>query len=752
MSKIKDKLLAAITSRAQLEQLAADLGLGLASLRDAMPQLSATMQTSAGINYPYDLDSAWPLQRDMLREEQGAYPPPTAVLLWLRSFKHINQHFPHVSHDDPTMVAFTVDMEGALKDKKVRISMGRFLRRFFPLYTDNAIRSLEASHRAELDPTLEIVTGIEAVTAAYTTMAGDSGCMRYGMDHFGHQQYHPAAIYGSPNFGVAVHRSEKGTVKSRAVVWTNPEDPDDKRYVRIYGDAALQRKLERHGYRLKGLRGTKVMALRDEAWADDPAYQDRFVAPYVDPAGGIHYTGSKQVDFDARYFVRYDDDPDFLYLVTAEERNKLSSLGVHTVDASSQAGSVTVPLSARGEVMVTCAISGKKFSRLEHQHFRWMHADGTLGWARASAIGPEHTSRQLGTAAGMIRVHGLATSFEGKCLNGAYAQYVDNAFTMQHMHLARLDPAHYPADQSVYNANDCVQVGDGWIRSEDAYRVQEKAPDGSYATRHVHKDSLKLLRKMGYVSMQSISGMKMLVHSSDERIVETVGGRKALSGVHSLAQLWDGRWDFARNVERTYVGNFTIAVRKGDPQSLLDATVPRTEINTLVFNVSHEFDTLADARVRRQFMRSFGRFLHCKDDAIVDASYNTASVTVESIIEAARRIVAMTDEAVSQLHYSRTTGAWARTVLRTVEMSEERREAGVANAEAWAEEVEVPQSQDDFDGTAHNREEMLLASLDGLLAPPVPTFMRANILHSTVPTTVGTLADRIRLTTSTNLI
>jgi hypothetical protein len=74
--------------------------------------------------------------------------------------------------------------------------------------------------------------------------------MRYDMSHFGHQTYHPAAIYGSPNFSVAVHRDTKGTVKSRSVVG-QPEDADDKRYVRIYGDAALQRKLERHGYKLK---------------------------------------------------------------------------------------------------------------------------------------------------------------------------------------------------------------------------------------------------------------------------------------------------------------------------------------------------------------------------------------------------------------------------------------------------------------------------------------------------------------------
>jgi hypothetical protein len=102
------------------------------------------------------------------------------------------------------------------------------------------------------------------------------------------------------------------------------------------------------------------------------------VAPYIDPAGGIHF-GRNVNRYDARWFVHYDDDPDFLHLVTGEEAAKLRQLGVHVVDGTSQSGSVTVPLSTRGEIMVTCAVTGKRFSRLDAAHTRWMNADGTLG-------------------------------------------------------------------------------------------------------------------------------------------------------------------------------------------------------------------------------------------------------------------------------------------------------------------------------------------------------------------------------------
>jgi hypothetical protein len=66
--------------------------------------------------------------------------------------KHMHQLFPHISHEDAQMVAYTPDMEG-VRDKKVRISIKNAPgTRFFPLYTDDAIRNLESSHRAELIP------------------------------------------------------------------------------------------------------------------------------------------------------------------------------------------------------------------------------------------------------------------------------------------------------------------------------------------------------------------------------------------------------------------------------------------------------------------------------------------------------------------------------------------------------------------------------------------------------------------------
>jgi hypothetical protein len=71
-----------------------------------------------------------------------------------------------------------------------------------------------------------------------------------------------------------------------------------------------------------------------------------------------------------------------------------------------------------------------------------------------------HTHRQLGAKADDPRQR-LDVHLEGKCLPGAYANLIDNEFTMAHMHLVRLDAAHYPADASICSLSECVKVGDG---------------------------------------------------------------------------------------------------------------------------------------------------------------------------------------------------------------------------------------------------------------------------------------------------
>lgn len=734
MNERQKDLLANIVSREQFITIARKHRIVLPAVTSMVPELSSSMYHATGMEQSWSEATIWPLQRDATREVEGVYQPPTAVLNYLRSFKHIYQLFPHISREDPLKLAYTPDPEAAMKDKKISIAVGRFVRKFFPLFTDDTVRTLEAAHRAEMDPTLEIVTSLEDIEFVYRHMAGDTACMRYSTGHFNHAQYHPSAIYASPNFGVAVHRDAQGTVKSRAVIWTNPGDPDDKRYVRIYGDAALQRKLERAGYRMRGLKGAKVHALRDPAWEGSEYDRDRFVFPYIDPAGGIHFHGNKEAGFDARWAVRYDDDPDWIHLVTMDERKKLEALDIYTVDCSSQSGSLHVPLSHRGEVMVDCALTGVRFSRLEEEAVHWMQPDGTVGWVRHSEVNYQHVSRSMGQGSGAVMVYGTAASFEGRCLPEPWSHLLDTPLTLQLNNLVRLDPAHYPADRAVYGRTECTRLADdSWIKTKDAYQVQEQHGP-IIDSRFIHKDDASLLRKMGYVSVHPTSGMKLMVHSTDTRLVTTAGGKKAIKQLHELVLMWDGQWEFARNVDSVYIGGFSVHVKKGDVLHREAAVVPHDNIKARIFLAGDEgHSTLTNEDVKHQFRRYFGRFLH-KPEGVIMEVYDRASVSVESIIAAASEIVTMPPEQVRDLHYTNVTLGWAKSVMRCVEMNEVQRLQEIEMAEANATSPDISQDWTDYapeplpvfaQELIDAHQYALMVDLERVLATPTTEFMHA---------------------------
>ena len=198
-----------------------------------------------------------------------------------------------------------------------------------------------------------------------------------------------------------------------------------------------------------------------------------------------------------------------------------------------------------------------------------------------------------------------------------------------------------------------------------------------------------------------------------------------------------------RNIESVYVGNFSVRIRKGDADSLRSAVVTHEDIESMVFSASHSDATIADARVRRQFMRSFGRFLHMQDGAIVYASYNSASVNVESIVEAAQRIVTMTPEQVAELHYANSTSAWARTVLRCVEMSEAKRVKAYEEAKRWRRRC-TPRAWTTRRHGAHPRGALLASSTNRWPRP-----RRPHALHQHHGLCIQLLSTATTATTNT---
>lgn len=168
--------------------------------------------------------------RELERFNKGIYKPIHIQSL-LNDKAHKPQlwwHFPHQSLDDPTMIAYTPNWEYAVRDRQVRVKLGRYLTQFYgDVLSEEDIRSL-VSNSKQLE--VQWAYGPDAIRRIYengpdSCMSGNSWNDRHPAECYGYQ--YPD---GSHEFGCAyTMRGEK--ITSRAIVALKP-----KVFVRVYGD------------------------------------------------------------------------------------------------------------------------------------------------------------------------------------------------------------------------------------------------------------------------------------------------------------------------------------------------------------------------------------------------------------------------------------------------------------------------------------------------------------------------------------
>lgn len=533
----------------------------------------------------YNSGDSWWLLREMAREQIGLYPTATPTLEWLRSASGMaGSYFPHISKSDPTMVAFTMDHNSGVNDRQVKTTVGKLLRRFLPLMSDAQIATLEARHRAELSDEFLVAETLEDVERVYTEMRGDTGCMRYGRSNWSFQDYHPSAVYASPATGVRVAylQDTSGAPVARTVIYDNPDDPKDKRYVRLYGaHKRLEVLLKRQGYRLAGLAGAKLPALIDGHFGgrDYSGSTRYYVMPYLDNPGG----GGGNGDSAGTYLVQYSGS-DYLTAVTREQATRVSQqmrdvgADYHHCYASGQGtqGYVTLSEALSENDKFTCGITGQEYQTLQGRPVKWLTRSGEL--TRAAA-------ENLPSVADRVTVHTLNA-------NGSVVPaqtYVDNEL-VSYVHgigwvainltqagelgYTSLSPKHYPAtyadtlrNSTCFAANmRACQTFDGHtILRSDAVEMydwtdEDRALHGNISTeaacrrgigtiRYAHKDDLRALGKMGYVSTPMVNKMRRWIKKDHPRCIATSRGRHAIYGLHALTMLSSGEWEFSSNVD-----------------------------------------------------------------------------------------------------------------------------------------------------------------------------------------------------------
>lgn len=196
-------------------------------------------------------------------------------------------HFIHCSKDEPLYIAYTPSEEYGKQDRRVKTTVGRYLKKHYPELTDLDIRALSDAHRYYYG-TDDILWAASAadIERVYTT--GPHSCMAYiwtdTSTRFG-SHMHPSVVYADLPWFRLAYLERNGKINARCLTYINPDDSCDKRWVRIYGDDLLRVKLENSGFvksNLEGARIHKIPAIR----TDGALLPDTYVCPYIDDQTG----------------------------------------------------------------------------------------------------------------------------------------------------------------------------------------------------------------------------------------------------------------------------------------------------------------------------------------------------------------------------------------------------------------------------------------------------------------------------------
>lgn len=204
-----------------------------------------------------------------------------------------NLHHVHISEhpDKPDMIAYTRSYEDGVRDRQVRIKLGRYLAQTFgSKLSPQRIAELVALHNEHQEEKIKWHIAMTPKRIVTVYRRGPNSCMSKDMSYYSDTiSVHPTYVYGAGDLGVAfIWR--KGRITARALVW-----PERKIYGRIYGDEErMVRVLREAGYQpdyihyrennhlpshKRGFNDAKLLAVRD-SWGE-------LVAPYIDGDYGV---------------------------------------------------------------------------------------------------------------------------------------------------------------------------------------------------------------------------------------------------------------------------------------------------------------------------------------------------------------------------------------------------------------------------------------------------------------------------------
>lgn len=491
-------------------------------------------------------DTYWWALREALRQTTGVYQPHTEVLEWLSGMESLRNMYIHISVDDPSLIAFTPDERSGQEDRRVKMALGRFLKKFL-LLSDSTVQALEAAHRADMNNEIEFIPH-SGIKDAYCSAAVGSCMSKSSSAYNMAADVHPVMAYDMPGFMLAVSRNASGEINGRNLCWVNPDDPADKRMVREYGDSALTRRLTRAGFRFHGLGGAKLrvvpLVLRDGS-----PLPNHYAMPYLDwPAGNSGSADANPAVYVALrdgYFEVLPNDG-----VTALRRLAESAgRNAARVFPSAQAacGYIQAEYAPRDLASFTCAITGETHDRRQVSAASAvrMTESGEVEWVevrsdRARALPLIATERGARPAIGTLPTFS----------DSHHPLALETPATREALGYTPLDPDLYPGGQ--------------WVHRQDAHRLAVRGADGELTTVVVRKEDTVFLAtadmqvRRTHPSLLPPGAVRVADHESQKtyvapdavsHIAVTDTKRKVLPHLHAVAKGYDGVWSYQRNMK-----------------------------------------------------------------------------------------------------------------------------------------------------------------------------------------------------------
>lgn len=465
--------------------------------------------------------------------------------------------FARPSAADRNRWIYTPTIEDGENDRQRVVTLPRALRGNPTTWhlTDADMANMESTYQALINDELEAKFGdLAAIIEAYES--GPGSCMTMGKGYISVSStgVHPVSVYDAPGWGMAVVR-KGGSISQRCLVWINPEDPTDKRAVRIYGSGPLLRRLQRHGFAFKGMDGVRLKRIRANTQHEAGKNTETLVMPYLDGPNG------------ANNGVCVIDRGDSVEIVADSSRiRKFRTLGEHYCPQASHTGGLIDLATLSDDVLYwTCALTGKRFDRTKSTPVKLLMASDLTKPVDVSAAPSDAVIAYINTDHQRFAIAADVPRF----VRSPHT-YVDTPELRTMAGFVKLDATLYPERQDwvIASTDGIVSVTYRGqtihVDQNDIMAVIDKDPEtGTVFTRLTRSvadrsDYVRVRRTDEFPDFQT------LVSREVPTVTVVRSGKTYVSvpGVHAVVQTSGGRWVLRDDMRRIVAlgGNFVLGI------------------------------------------------------------------------------------------------------------------------------------------------------------------------------------------------